>query len=491
MRTCSSTKFTVTFTMARDNTVTIVSYAVNGLGLGHITRLISINHAIRQLSLLTEQSVHQIILTTSEADTLAFQHGFSAYKLPSITIVNESGISKSKYNSLSRHWIWNCFALWQPDITIVDTFPSGSFDELPQILKDSRKNVFINRYVKAEHEANKKFRDTLLLYDLIIRVNEPHLTHNDLDERLQDRILSVPPIILEKCKKSSIFYENVKIDADNALEKKVLVLAGGGGDSENRIFWDKIIRLAEEFPQVTFICGVGMLYRGDLPSIRNIVWQRSELDFEETIDFAISAGGFNSVYELLYYRIPTAFFSRHRKYDDQSRRIQLLSEQGLCLHLEETTDSSLKDCVTTMFSKSKSIKEKLSGINYENGNLQTAFSILSLINPSEKLQFAKRIIENMRDCNIRLIHTDEKAYLGIMARIVKVSYKENININITNLLTFVQDYVTLMHRIGYSLKDSFTLIKKYYNNSEIPVSVSEKIDFLMKKHHIVTDNLHL
>lgn len=477
--------------MARDNTVTIVSYAVNGLGLGHITRLVSVNHAIRQLCLLTEQSVHQIILTTSEADTLAFQHGFCAYKLPSITVVNESGISKSKYNSLSRHWIWNCFALWQPDITIVDTFPTGSFDELPQILKDSRKNVFINRYVKSEHESNNRFKETLLLYDLIIRVNEPHLALNDLDERLEERVLSVPPIILEKSKKSSIFTEKERSNPEILSERKVLVLAGGGGDSENRVFWDKIIEVAQEFPNLMFICAVGILYRGDLPTVRNIVWQRTELNFEEPFDFAISAGGFNSVYELLFYKIPTAFFSQYRKYDDQARRIQLLSEQGLCMHLEETTESSLKNCITIMLSMSKKIREKLSGINYENGNLQAAFSILSLINHSEKLLFAKKILDAMRNNNIRLTHIDEKAYLGIIARIVKTSYKENNHISITNLLTFVQDYLTLMHRTGYSMKDSYTLIKKYYNNSEIPDSISEKINYLIKKHQIVTDNLHL
>lgn len=467
--------------MARNTTLTIVSYAVNGLGLGHLTRILAINTAIRQFCLLLEQNVQQIILTTSEADTLAFRHSFPAYKMPSITLAQESGIPRKRYNMISRHWVWNTFALWQPDITIVDTFPSGTFEELPQILRDCKKNVFIYRPIKSEQEQNPKFRDALFMYDTIIRIIEPFTTPTMVDERLTERITDISPIILRKSKKSSIFSKEKEHSTHNKYSKRVLILAGGGGDVINSDFWELMITIAQKFPELQFTYAVGALYRGQKQEVDNVIWSTDELDLsEQYYDFAISAGGFNSVYELLYYRLPTVFFSQTRKYDDQERRIQAITEQGLGLYVEELSYEALEKSLHTLQSSYITIRQNLQKYSFSNGSIETAYTVLEQFLPYHKLDATKTILEYLYQRNISFSLTDEKYFLGIIGVMIRHFGFEITAMNIDNIVNFAFEIIVQMNTKGFTLKDTHTLVKKHFFGHDISTELSEMIEQLLQ-----------
>jgi UDP-N-acetylglucosamine--N-acetylmuramyl-(pentapeptide) pyrophosphoryl-undecaprenol N-acetylglucosamine transferase len=51
-------------------------------------------------------------------------------------------------------------------------------------------------------------------------------------------------------------------------------------------------------------------------------------------DAAVSAGGYNTVHELLASSVPTVLFPRPTVYDDQPARIRRLSDEGVCLALD-------------------------------------------------------------------------------------------------------------------------------------------------------------
>ena len=61
----------------------IVSYAINGRGLGHLTRQLAILRQVRRVCALLDVQAECWVLTSSEGDTLARREGIPALKMPS------------------------------------------------------------------------------------------------------------------------------------------------------------------------------------------------------------------------------------------------------------------------------------------------------------------------------------------------------------------------------------------------------------------------
>lgn len=62
-----------------------------------------------------------------------------------------------------------------------------------------------------------------------------------------------------------------------------------------------------------------------------------------TVDAAVSAGGYNSTHELLYARVPTLLVpNRWTNTDDQGARVRWLAEAGLALHAEESDHDGIR-----------------------------------------------------------------------------------------------------------------------------------------------------
>ena len=154
--------------METPKSLCLVSYAVNGSGLGHLSRLIAINRWIRRFAAVAGVRTQHYFLTTSEADTLLFQEGFAGFKLPSKTIVEEAGIHKPTYLGLAKQWVWHSVGLLRPDIFLVDTFPNGSFQELLGVLDLCRHKALVLRPVKDEYARRASFKAVVQLYDRVI-----------------------------------------------------------------------------------------------------------------------------------------------------------------------------------------------------------------------------------------------------------------------------------------------------------------------------------
>src|SRR5688500_5445848 len=146
----------------------VVSYAVNGSGVGHLTRLIAINRWVRRYA--THAGVHPelFFLSSSEADGLLFAERFASFKLPSKTVVGEAGIDKATYLALAKQWVWHSLGLLRPDLLVVDTFPRGSFGELLSALDLCRRRAFVYRPTKEAFAGKADFQAMLPLYDAIL-----------------------------------------------------------------------------------------------------------------------------------------------------------------------------------------------------------------------------------------------------------------------------------------------------------------------------------
>ncbi|MGE0712176.1 MAG: glycosyltransferase [Planctomycetota bacterium] len=303
--------------------IRIVNYAVNGRGVGHLTRLVAINRWLRRYAAYCGARAEVYFLTSSEADGLLFQEGFASFKLPSKTVVKETGIPKLAYLALAKQWVWHSLGLLRPDLLVVDTFPRGSFGELLSALDLAHHKAFIYRPLKASYAARPDFQAMLPLYDAILVPDHAEHAASFAPERVRDRVEHVGPVV---CR------ERVELqgraEARRALgvpdERLCVYLsAGGGGDPSSEDALSNALAALADDPGLHLVVGAGPLYRGRRQHGPRITWlgHQRAIELMPGFDLALSAGGYNSFFELLYVGVPTVFLPQPKVADEQDVRV--------------------------------------------------------------------------------------------------------------------------------------------------------------------------
>lgn len=330
--------------------IKILNYAVNGLGLGHITRLIAINRWIRRITGSLGINAEIFFLTSSECDTIAYHNGFSAFKIPSKNSLRDSGISAASYRRIAKQWVWNSVNMINPDILIVDTFPFGSFNELFDVMDLGFKKVFVYRAVREILAEGTNFQKALMGYDKIITPVEHGLNDYSVPDMLADRIFKTGEIISRNI--DELYQKNEALELLGLPQEKTIcyVTFGGGGDGKAEYFWKELTHLLQEYENIEFVLGAGPLYKGKEFRGKNLHWfyRYNAIEYYNAFDFAISSGGYNSVHELLYTNIPSILFPLERSFDDQERRINNLVDSNLALKVSTFDLSGLRAKIDIM-----------------------------------------------------------------------------------------------------------------------------------------------
>ena len=202
----------------------LLFYAVNGLGLGHVTRLIAIARQIRKR--VPEAEI--VFLTSSEAESVIYREGFAAFKVPSKTLRAEANIRPATYARLLQTLVLNLVAAFNPHILIVDTFPAGVIQELLPVLRWDGYKVFVYRAQRLEFAESPLMQNTLPLYHLAI---VPHHADEE-DTPLPDDLPAVwtGPILIrsrEEAKTRAEARYTLGLPAEGNV---VYITFGGGGD---------------------------------------------------------------------------------------------------------------------------------------------------------------------------------------------------------------------------------------------------------------------
>jgi UDP-N-acetylglucosamine--N-acetylmuramyl-(pentapeptide) pyrophosphoryl-undecaprenol N-acetylglucosamine transferase len=311
--------------------VRIVSYAINGRGVGHLVRQLAILRWVRRYGALLGVPIEAWVLTTSEADTLARREGVPSFKMPSKAMLRDSGIEPTRWLAVGRQWVMNAVAGLAPDVLVVDTFPGGSFGELLPVLETVPTRVLVARAVKDEVAGDDAYRALLPLYQKTIVP----------DAR------GVGPILLrerEELMSREAAREALGIvgSAAGGRDRAVYVTLGGGGDE----------MAARVLPVLTdtlvargwhVVVGAGPLYLGPERRGPHITWMDRyvALELMPGVDAAVSAGGYNSVTELMFAGIPTVFLPQPRIADDQDARARAAVAAGaarLATSLDEVAE---------------------------------------------------------------------------------------------------------------------------------------------------------
>lgn len=348
----------------------VVSYAINGRGMGHLVRQLAILRWVRRYASLLDTTVECWVLTSSEADTLARREQVPSLKMPSKAMMRDAGIDPHRYLAIARGWVLNALAGLQPDVLIVDTFPAGSFGELVAALEMARTRVLVRRRVKAQFAEEEAYQALLPFYNLQI----------DPDDR------GCGPIVIREREELL-----PKATARAALgipdgQRAVYVSLGGGGDPAAPNLLPRAVTMLRAAGWHVVV-GAGPLYAGRELRGEGITWLDRYVPVElfAGVDAAVSAGGYNSFHELMFAGVPTVFLPQPRIADDQAARVDRAVAVGAGQRARRLED-------VPKLLEAAGNPEAARSLVPENGARTAARQILSLVAPPEDVKRAAAVL---------------------------------------------------------------------------------------------------
>ncbi len=386
--------------------LSLVSYAVNGSGLGHVARQVAIHRWLRRYASFAGVATQHWFLTTSEADTWLWHEGFAAFKLPSKSVVEAAGIPKLSYLALAKQWIWHSLALLRPDLLIVDTFPNGSFQELLGALDLCKHRALVLRPVKADIGQQAAFRAVAGLYDRVIvpASADEGITELGLDPR---RIAFTGPIM-----RAERFELRPRAEARQALgvpegARCVLVSAGGGGDASAQQLFESSSQLLADDPQLHLVLAAGPLFRGAPRRGPRLTWwtEPGLGEYLNGVDAAICAAGFNTAHELLFAGVPTVFVPQTKIADDQAARVQALVRAGAARVASLDDPAGLRAALHAVLEPDTAAALRAAGLAHvpDNHARDAALELLGLVLPAALLRQAREVVDDAALTELRAL----------------------------------------------------------------------------------------
>lgn len=323
----------------------VLWHAIDGLGLGHVTRLLSIARAIRE----REPRWEHLFLTNSDAEGLIERDGFPAFKVPSRTTVARIARS-SLHTKLVQAATLSVATAYDPHILVADTLPAGSYHELLALLHWPIFRVFVFREQRSDAAANTAFQQLLQAFHLIVI---PH-------QRPTMRAFCPPG--------SAVRWsgEILSVDRAHAFDRPSarrrlglpttgtawLITAGGGLPRGRQFVRQAVdaIRIVEPRTHIAYAPGAFGVREG-LPAECRVLDAYPLARYLRAFDGAVATAGYNTFNELMHFGIPTAFVPMDRQLDDQGTRALSAELVGAAVLARARTRDGLTAAIARMRSR--------------------------------------------------------------------------------------------------------------------------------------------
>jgi UDP-N-acetylglucosamine--N-acetylmuramyl-(pentapeptide) pyrophosphoryl-undecaprenol N-acetylglucosamine transferase len=353
----------------------VLFYAVNGLGLGHLTRLLAVARKLKA----DYPSVEPLFFTSSEAAQVVFQEGFACYKVPSKTLARSRGISQKKLALSYLQILHSLLSVYQPDALVVDTFPLGALQELTGILaaRLGMKKIFVHREQKQMTPQKVELQR---FYDLILAPHTRGEAHIPVPN--PDKLVWTGEILIRSREELIERSQAQKLIANNSHKKLLLLNLGGGGDLSTPENYQTLLTFLARRNDIE-ICLPQPPLATQKPA--QMPMQARSLNYYPlsevmlAFDAAISAAGYNTFHELLQAQVPTIFIPKQRGYDDQQARAQKAQQAQLAITLAEENLPQINDYLDQLFENQSQFKQNLQALPPMLGAKRAADAIAQLL----------------------------------------------------------------------------------------------------------------
>jgi UDP-N-acetylglucosamine--N-acetylmuramyl-(pentapeptide) pyrophosphoryl-undecaprenol N-acetylglucosamine transferase len=322
---------------------------INGAGLGHLTRSLAIARRLKR-----EQPDAEIVfLTTSIGVTLVHREGFACHHVTPAALLNVGAI---QWNSLFFKSLRNALDIHKPHCLVFDgTIPYLGLQRVMHSYRRIR-YVWIKRGLYKEGTDIKRLTSLSRGFKAIISPGE--LGAEVAEAVAGSGIYPVEPIAL--------------LDTSDLLEKAVArqllrlasaepcvyVQLGAGNINGIADAQDRIIAVLKS-KGIQVVLGQSPIALNPKPDLRadSVIVDYPNSKYFSAFDFAVLAGGYNSVCEAVMLGLPAIFFPNTQTgADDQLKRVQNACAFGRYEVMVEFNEDQFEQIVDKLLENLRSAK---------------------------------------------------------------------------------------------------------------------------------------
>jgi UDP-N-acetylglucosamine:LPS N-acetylglucosamine transferase len=335
----------------------------NGAGLGHLTRCLAIARRLKKL----DPNRKIIFFSTSSAMNLISKEGFLGYHIPS-QMVCRKHVKSGEWNSMFQKRLRMIIKIHQPNLLFFDgVYPYAGLITSMRETKGMKK-VWMRRGLgkKVRPEVNKKEKE----FDMIIVPKELFIPQEE--QKTGKHYYSDPIIYLEKSEllNRESLRKKWKVPQNHKL---VLVSLGAGNINNINPTISKILTVLRKRKDIFIVISESIIgKRLQIPEQENLIIIRDYpiSSYYNAFDLAITASGYNSFHELLFFNVPAIIIpNQMTKTDNQVARALSAEKAGAAMVIKNESIPEIEKAINMVLEPQKQLlmKNTTQKLIYKNG----------------------------------------------------------------------------------------------------------------------------
>lgn len=318
----------------------VMFVASNGVGIGHLSRLVSIARRM-------DQRFPLLFATQAQAVGAVERLGYLAEYMPSASYV---GGDFAAWDEWFRHDLETLIDAYDPALVVYDgNNPSHGLIGAVATRRDCRL-AWVRRGLWGK--LTSPFIDNSRWFDLIVEPGELAGQPDDgVTAKRRDEAMIVDPIRLLDERELLPHGEAAKALGLDPSRPAALIQLGAGYNRDVVSLLDHLIGVLRQVPQLQ-VCiaewangAQSLNYWPDVTYLRGYPLSQ----YFKAFDFSIAAAGYNTFHEVTSFNLPTIFIpNRHPSMDDQAGRAVHAQALQAAFELDEADLDDLPDLVTLL-----------------------------------------------------------------------------------------------------------------------------------------------
>jgi len=314
----------------------IVLFPTNGVGMGHFSRMYSLARSVRKIRPSTEI----VFFTTNPVFHIIYSHSFVCYHIPGRK--KFARMDPSTWNSLCEENLTNVFHLHKPSYFVFDgSYPyRGMLNAIKGFSQVDK--VWVKRISKS-HALTSNI-DAISHFDrVVIPGDYGELSPDDLSEWPIDEINLAPPML--SISRTDLYPRGEMRSRLGIPDDAIVALVSLGAGVINEIGELRTFVCDCVTNKSAYVVLADSMLNPSRSTVDNnkvrMVREFPIMAYRNCFDFGIFAGGYNSVHEAHYLKLPSVIIpNRKTGSDDQVSRANLAAKEtgGFIVINEEDYD---------------------------------------------------------------------------------------------------------------------------------------------------------